>query len=400
MSETIQIADLVARETTLESGVFTKRPIQIVRGEGSTLWDANGNAYLDAGASFGTNHVGHRHPSVVAAIRAQADQLLHIPSTYGNDARLRFLEALHAMAPAELSRTFICSTGTEAIECAIKFARQATGRPGIVALQRAFHGRTFGALAATAKAAYRTPFEPMVPGFSHIAPDDVEALHEAFTKDTAAFIFEPIQGEGGLRPLDDEYLRAARDLATDRGVLLIADEVQTGLGRTGKFLAVEHVGIVPDLVAIGKGLGGGVPLAACLATPDVANLQASASHGSTFGGNPLACAAGTAVLETIRDEHLAERATELGNRLFEAWAPLANLDGVRAVRGRGLMIGVELARKPFAVLDRLVSEGILALPAGATVVRALPPLITSDEDINRLATALYAAVTDLAGGSD
>ncbi len=374
---TARSPDLVAREAALESGVFTKRPIQIVRGQGSLLYDADGREYLDAGASYGTNHVGHRHPHVLAALQAQMDRLLHIPSTYGNDTRLRFFEALRPMVPAPLARAFLASTGTEAIECAIKFARQATGRPGIVSLQRAFHGRTLGALSATAKAEYRKPFEPLVPGFSRIAPEDEEALKAAITTETAAFLFEPVQGEGGIVPLSDRYLRAARDIAHDKGALLIADEVQTGLGRAGRFLACEASGVVPDLVALGKGIGGGVPLSVTLATDEVAIKQAKASHGNTFGGNPLACAAGVAVLEVIRSQRLVARSAEVGARLLSALAPLADFPGVRAVRGKGLMLGVELSGKPFPVLDAMVARGVLALPAGATVVRLLPPLVLS-----------------------
>lgn len=387
--------DPLERERRLESGVFPKRPLRIVRGTGSMLFDDAGNGYLDAGASYGTNHVGHRHPRVVAAIRDQSDRLLHIPSTYHNDARSGFLERLVGLAPPGLDRAFLSSTGTEAIECALKFARQATGRTGVVSLGRAFHGRTFGALSATAKGSYRKPFGPLVPGFDRVAAEDIEALKGAITQDTAAFLFEPVQGEGGVLPLSHEYLQAARDLTTDRGALLIADEVQTGIGRTGTFLHVEQAGIVPDLVALGKGLGGGVPLAATLVTDAVAGKQAPASHGTTFGGNPLAAACGSAVLDAIVEERLMERAATLGDRLLDAWAPLADLPGVREVRGRGLMLGIDLKGKPFPVLDRLVDAGVLALPAGATVVRLLPPLVMSIEETDRLAAAVQSAVGDL-----
>lgn len=385
-------ADPSERERRLESGVFPKRPLRIVRGTASTLYDDQDTPYLDAGASYGTNHVGHRHPRVLAALQAQSERLWHIPSTYHNDVRTQFLERLIGLAPQGLDRAFLSSTGTEAIECAIKFARQATGRPGIVSLGRAFHGRTFGALSATAKAPYRQPFEPLVPGFTRVAAEDIEALKEAITAETAAFMFEPVQGEGGILSLSQEYLRTARDLTTDRGALLIADEVQTGLGRTGTFLAVEPSGITPDLVALGKGLGGGLPLAATLVSDEVAGKQAPASHGTTFGGNPLTAACGLAVLDTIVEERLMERAEVLGQRLLDAWAPLTSLAGVRDVRGRGLMLGIDLKGKPFQVLDRLMADGVLALPAGATVVRFLPTLVMTDEETDRLKAAARDAV--------
>ncbi|MBW3583716.1 MAG: aspartate aminotransferase family protein [Euryarchaeota archaeon] len=392
--------DPVARESALDSGVVPKRQVQIVRGEASTVWDADGNAYLDAGATFGTNHVGHRHPRVVQAVKDQLDRLMHVTLTWPNDTRLGLLERLVAAAPDGLERAFLCATGTEANECALKFARQATGRKEVLYLSRSFHGRTMGALSATAKRAYQEPFEPLVPGFRMVRANDPEALKEALSAETAALILEPVQGEGGVLPLDREYLKTARDLTADAGALLIADEVQTGMGRTGRFFAFDDAGILPDLVSVGKGLGGGLPVAATLMTQDVAAKQATLSHGSTFSGNPVQAAAAAAVLDVLKDERLVERSATLGERMLDDLRVLEEVPGVRGVRGRGLMIGVELKAKPQPVLESLRLRGILALSAGATVVRLLPPFVLSDAEADHIVGETKAAVLEQTTGAD
>ena len=272
------------------SGVYGKRDLAIVRGEGALIWDDEGNEYIDCVAGIGVANVGHCHPAVSAAIAAQAQTLITCQEMFYNDKRAQLLEALVAVLPDGLDRIFLCNSGTEAIEGAIKFARLSTGRTNIVAAMRGFHGRTYGALSATHKKDYREPFLPLVPGFSHVPFENIEKMKTAVTDQTAAVILEVVQGEGGVRPGSSEYFKAVRQLCDETGALLIIDEVQTGFGRTGRWFASEHVGIVPDLLALGKAIAGGVPMGAIAIGPRVTELPTGV-HGSTFGGNALACAA-------------------------------------------------------------------------------------------------------------
>ena len=276
------------------SGLYPKQPIQIVRGSGALLWDAEGLAYLDCTSGHGVANLGHAHPKVAAAIAAQAAAAGNLFETFYNDQRAALMESLTALTPG-LERVFFCNSGTETIEAAIKFARLSTGRSGIIAAMRGFHGRTLGALSATWNKKYRQPFEPLVPGFSHVPYNNIEALEQAVNEETAAVLLEVVQGEGGVYPANPEYLQAARRICTQSGALLIIDEVQTGFGRTGKMFAYQHSEVVPDLLCVAKSLAGGLPMGAVLIGPAVQNL-APGLHGSTFGGNPLACAAALATL--------------------------------------------------------------------------------------------------------
>ncbi|HVL49480.1 MAG TPA: acetylornithine/succinylornithine family transaminase [Candidatus Thermoplasmatota archaeon] len=379
-----------AVEARRESGVFPKRPVSVVRGEGARLWDAEGREYLDFGASYGVGNVGHAHPKVTRAIAEQAGRLVFVAQTYYNDRRAELLEKLLAVAPRGMDRAFLANSGTEAIEAAIKFARAHTKRAGLVAAKKAFHGRTMGALSLTYKAEYREPFAPLLPGVSHVAFGDEEALKEAVTAETAALFLEPIQGEGGVMVPPPGYLKAARDVCTDRGALLVADEIQTGFARTGRMWAVEHENVTPDILCFAKSVAAGLPMGGILLTDAVATLPV-ASHGNTFGGNPLACAAASAVLDVIAEEKLAERAERLGARLVrglsETGSPL-----VREVRGRGLMVGLELRVKNTPVLNALIQEGVLTLPTGATVIRYLPPLVVDERQVDRAVAATSKAL--------
>jgi acetylornithine/LysW-gamma-L-lysine aminotransferase len=293
---------------------------------------------------------------------------------------------LAAHVPGDLKRVFLCNSGAEAIEGAIKIARLLTRRPGILAAKRGFHGRTLGALSATWNEQYRKPFEPLVPGFSHVPFNDLEAVAGAITDETAAVLVEIVQGEGGVRPGDRDYFQGLRRLCDERGVLLIADEVQTGLGRTGRWFACEHVAVVPDLLCLGKALGGGVPMGAVLWRESLGTLP-SGVHGSTFGGNPLACAASRAVLRVLEEEELPARAARLGDqfmgRLAATPPPL-----MREVRGWGLMIGVEVRERVTPVLKKLMDRGVLALPAGPTVLRLLPPLVIQESELETVLEAV------------
>jgi acetylornithine/LysW-gamma-L-lysine aminotransferase len=365
--------DIISLEDSHTSGAYPKRPIALVRGQGARVWDADGREYIDCIAGHGVASLGHCHPAVTAAIQEQAGLLVTCSEILYNDQRAALLAELTAHIPGDLNRAFLCNSGAEAVEGAIKVTRLLTGRSGVIATMRGFHGRTLGALSATWNEKYRKPFTPLVPGFSHVPYNDLEAMAEHVTEDTAAVLVEVVQGEGGVRLGDADYFRGLRRICDDRGVLLVVDEIQTGLGRTGCWFAYEHVGITPDVLCLGKALGGGLPMGAVLWREALGTLPAGV-HGSTFGGNPLVCAASRSVLRTLAEEDLPARAARLGQ---EFMAGLRGIESplVREVRGRGLMVGVELRRRVTPVLRQLMGHGVLALPAGPTVVRFLPPLV-------------------------
>ena len=364
-------------EDQYTSGVYTKRPVAIVRGLGAHLWDADGKEYIDCVGGQGAANLGHANPVVAQAIAEQAMRLISCPEMFYNDRRAALEEKLANLTG--MGRVFLCNSGAEAVEAAIKFARLLTGRTGIVAAMRGFHGRTMGALSATWEKKYREPFEPLVPGFSHIPYNDQEALGAAVTDKTAAVILEVVQGEGGVRPGDPLFLKLAQNLCRQRGALLIIDEIQTGWGRTGKMFAHQHYGLEPDLLCLAKSMAGGLPMGATMIASRLGELPIQV-HGSTFGGNPLACAASLAAIGYLEDNHLPERAAELG-----AWflGMLSRIESplIREVRGLGLMAGIELKQKVTPYLQDLMGKGVMALPAGLTVMRFLPPLVISKADL-------------------
>lgn len=385
--DTYQILDIESQHT---SGVYAKQPLAFERGQGATLWDSEGNEYLDCSSGHGVANLGHAHPKVAAAIAEQAGTLITLFETFPNDKRAALMAKMTTLVPG-LDRVFFCNSGTESVEAALKFARLSTGRTNVVATMRGFHGRTFGALSATHNKKYRAGFEPLVPGFSHVPYNNIGALEKAITDETAAVILEPVQGEGGVYPADglcttEGYLQAARELCSARGALLIVDEVQTGFGRTGKMFAIEHSGVIPDLLCVAKSLAGGLPMGAVLIGGAVKNLVPGA-HGSTFGGNPLACAAALAALEVIETENLPGQAAEKGAYLMEKIRAIQS-PVVREVRGMGLMIGIELKQKVTPYVKALQERRIIALNAGMTVLRLLPPLVITYEQLDRLARAL------------
>ncbi|HET6398519.1 MAG TPA: aspartate aminotransferase family protein [Candidatus Thermoplasmatota archaeon] len=376
---------------------FPPKELVAHRARNAEVWSEDGRRYLDVGgASHGVALVGHNHPHVVAAVHRQADLLLHVAQTIPNRERGAFLDRLHARLPQALSHTFLANSGTEAVECALKLAVAATGRPRLVAAQQSFHGRSSGALSATHRAEFRKPFSPLLAPASFVAYNDEEALKEAVSAETAAVVLEPVQGEGGVRAANASYLKAARDLCDDRGAVLVFDEVQSGLGRTGHFLASSHAGIVPDALLLAKGLAGGLPVGTCSVTQALAAKLPPGGHGSTYGGNPLACAAGAAVLDVLRDERLAERARELGPRVVARLRSLAS-PLVRDVRGLGLMVGIELRIRPQPVLQQLHARGILALTGGTTGIRLLPPLTMPREQLDETLDALAEVLEETAG---
>ncbi len=381
---------------------FPAKPVSFVRGSSHELFTPDGDAYVDlGGASHGVANFGHSHPRIVAAIEEQARRLTHVGATIPNPERGAFLDRLHRILPSHLSQTFLGNSGAEAVEAALKHAAAATGRRRFVALQNGFHGRTLGALSATMRPQYRKPFAGLLLDVSAVPLNDEAALESAVTDETAAVLVEPIQGEGGLGVAAPSFLRAAERVAHDHGALLVVDEVQTGLGRTGTDLAIGPSGIRPDLLLLGKSLAGGLPLGACSMTEEVATRMPPGGHGSTFGGSPLVCAAASAALDVLREERLSERARETGERFRRR---LASLDSplVREVRGRGLMLGLDLRVRSQPVLDALLARRWLALAAGPTVVRFLPPLAIPPEVLDRAADDLAQclAATSLAASPE
>lgn len=384
-------------ENTYSSGVYSKRPVVIVRGSGASLWDAEGHEFIDCSGGYGVANAGHARPEVAAAIAAQALRLITCPEIVYNDVRARLLERLARLVPEGLTHIFLCNSGTEAVEGAIKFARVATKRPGIVAALRGFHGRTMGALSATWEPHYREPFAPLVPDVSHMRYNDLAAARIAISEQTAAVIIELVQGEGGVHVASDEYVQGLATLCRERGALLIVDEVQTGFGRTGSLFACNHYDLQPDILCLAKSLAGGVPMGAVCLGPRVmeSGRITRGIHGSSFGGNPLACAAALASLDILEQEALPERAAALGSlaleRLRKLRTPL-----IREVRGRGLLLGIELSRRAQPYLEALFERGILVLQAGPNVIRLLPPLVITEAQLERV----LVAVEEVLAGRD
>jgi len=376
-----------------DSGVYNKHDVVIVRGKGAHVWDSEGNEYIDCVGGYGVANLGHSNPAVVEAVKKQAETLMVLPQTLPNDKRAEFYAALTGILPKELRRVFPCNSGTEANEAAIKFAMMATGKRKFVAAMRGFSGRTLGSVALTYEPKYREPFGPYGHEVVFVPYNNVEALREAVDANTAAVFLEPVQGEGGVRPATLEFLQAARQVTQERGALLILDEIQTGMGRTGKRWGFEHFGVVPDIVTMAKALGGGVPIGAAVMTEAVANAMPKGGHGGTFGGNPLAMAAGVAAIRYLEDTRLWERAAELGPWFMEE---LRQIDSpkVREVRGLGLMVGMELKEKSAPYITQLEREHhVLTLAAGPTVIRFLPPLVISKEDLERVVEAVRAVLS-------
>ena len=384
---TQQIIDTENKHT---SGVYAKQTLTIVRGQGASLFDADGVEYLDCSSGHGVANLGHAHPKIAEALYKQASTLITLFESFPNDQRAQLMEKITALVPG-LDRVFFCNSGTEAVEAAFKFARISTGRKNFIAANRAFHGRTFGSLSATFNKKYREGFEPLLPGVSHVSYNNIEALDKAVNEETAAVILEVVQGEGGVYPASVEYVQAARRICDERGALLIVDEIQTGFGRTGKMFAIQHFGVTPDLLTCAKSLAGGVPMGAVLIGPNVKNLTPG-THGSTFGGNPLSCAAANAALDVIMEEDLPGEAAAKGAYLMEKLKAIQS-PNIREVRGLGLMVGIEMKQKVTGYIKALQEKKIIALNAGMTVIRLLPPLVITYEQIDHLVKTLAEVLT-------
>ncbi|HET7659271.1 MAG TPA: acetylornithine transaminase [Oryzihumus sp.] len=377
-------------------GVFGQPRTVLARGEGAVVEDVEGTRYLDLLGGIAVNTLGHGHPALVRAIAEQAASLLHVSNFFTTPGQVELAERLLALAGAPSgSAVFFANSGTEALEAAVKLSRR-TGRTRIVAAEGAFHGRTTGALALTHKPAYREPFEPLIPEVVHVPWNDRDALRAAVTADVAAVVLEPIQGEAGVRPADPAYLQLARELTSAHGALLVLDEVQTGVARTGSWFAFQQAGVTPDAMTLAKGLGGGVPIGALVTFgPEVTGLLTAGQHGTTFGGNPLAVAAGLAVLDTIEAEGLVEHARVAGDRVAAAVLALGH-PLVAEVRGAGLLRAIQLTADVAAqVADRALAAGFIVNPVTPSALRLAPPLVVTTEQLDTFVAALPALLDGL-----
>jgi acetylornithine/LysW-gamma-L-lysine aminotransferase len=385
------VGDSVKVDTKLQPiPLHADRGISLARGEGSYLWDDHGRRYLDLMTNYGVNLLGHAHPQVTAAIDRQASLLTNAHQSFDSPARQEFLDALAGFLPASLSRISFANSGAEAVEAALKYTRVATGRTGVIATHRAYHGRTFGALSTTSDAKYRDPFMPMLGGVQHVPFNNLPAMAEVMNDSIAAVIIEPIQGEGGIRVPEDGYLKGIRELCDAYGALLICDEIQTGF-RTGAPLAFSREGIVPDILCLSKSIANGLPIGVTIVTEAVSERVPKGSHGGTFSGNPLVCAAGGATLQVLADEQLHSKAVEKGDR-FQGRLRDLGLSQIREVRGRGLLLAVELKKPATPVIRAMQERGVLVLPAGGTVIRFLPSILIQDAQLDEGIDVLVEAL--------
>ena len=381
--------DIMDIENRYLANVFSKKPIVLTRGKGALVWDINGKEYVDCSTSYGVALLGHCHPKVVAAVQAQVEQLITCHSCYYNDKRAEFIQKLVKITPKGLDKAFLSNSGAESIECAIKLARKFTGKPEIIALMGAFHGKTMGALSATWDKKYRDPFMPLVPEIKHAAPDNADKIREAVTDKTAAVLMEPIRGEGGVRVPPEGYLQEVRQICDEKNVLLIFDEVQTSFGRTGKLFGCQNWNITPDVMCLAKPFAGGLPIGITVAKENIMASLKIGEHSTTFSGSPLVCAAGCAAIDALIEDNLTEHALEMG-KYFKAglYALMAKHKIVKEVRGLGLMLGMELRFDVHNVILKSADRGVLVLDAGRTVVRLLPPLVINKKQIDRAINVL------------
>jgi acetylornithine/LysW-gamma-L-lysine aminotransferase len=383
ISEGIEVAELAALEECILGGTTTRRGDAVIaRGEGCWLYATDGRRYLDLTSAQGVTMLGHCHPALSQAIATQAQTLISCPNFLYNDVRARFAAKLVEVLPPHLNHVFLANSGAEAIDGALKFARLTTGRTRAIAFRSAFHGRTVGAVSLTWEKKYREPFQPLL-DVTHLPYNNLAKVEEALDESVAAVFMETVQGEGGVNLGDGDFLRGVERLCRERGAMLVIDEIQTGFGRTGRWFGCEHHGLQPDMICLAKGLGAGFPMGAIAYSNGVQEKLYAGAHGSTFGGNPLACAAGLAAVQTYQGEGLIERAATMGDYfLHRLREELVDMTLVREARGIGLMLAVELRQKAGPFIKALMDEhGVIALPAGPNVIRFLPPLIISEAEI-------------------
>jgi acetylornithine/LysW-gamma-L-lysine aminotransferase len=381
--------DIINFENRLMANVFAKRPVVITRGKGALVWDIKGKEYIDCMGSYGVALLGHSHPKVVEAVCKQAETLISCHASLYNNKRTEFLQKLMSITPTGLNKAFLSNSGAESVECAIKLARKFTGKPEIIAVMGGFHGKTMGALSATWDKKYRDPFQPLVPEFKHVPPDNLGKLTEAVTDKTAAVLLEPIRGEGGVRVAPDGFLPGVRELCDEKNVLLILDEVQTSFGRTGKLFACDHWGVTPDVMCLAKPFAGGLPIGITVAKEPVMSSLKLGEHSTTFSGSPLVCAAACAAIDVLVKDKLADRAATLGAYFKAKLEELqAKYKIVKEVRGLGLMLGMEFRYDVRNIILKTMDKGVLILDAGRNVLRFLPPLVIEKEQIDKAVAVL------------
>ncbi|NDB46125.1 MAG: aspartate aminotransferase family protein [Nitrososphaeria archaeon] len=365
--------------------MYQRFPVTIERGEGAKLYDVNGREYLDCMGGYGVALVGHRNPRVVAALKAQLDKIITVHTSLYNKTREEFLESLMKIAPKGLTQVHMGNSGTEAVEAAIKFARKFTGKSGMIAMNGSYHGKSLGSLSVTFNPKYRKAFMPLVEKVAFSPFGDIASLREKIDSDTAFVIMEPIQGESGINVAPSGFLQDVRKLCDERGILLIFDEIQAGLGRTGKMWACDHWNTTPDIICLAKGIAGGVPMSATLTRPDILAAMSKGEHSSTFGGNPLSCAAGIATIQALTQDGLVDNAAKVGKFFMDGLEKLKEKHSIiREVRGKGMMIGVEMKFEVKDILMDGIQEGVLLLYSGRNILRFLPPLVMTEVEITKV----------------
>ena len=382
-------------EDQFMGSLYQRFPVTVEKGVGAHVWDIDGKEYIDCMGGYGVALVGHQNQRVNKAIKEQVDKIITVHSSLYNKTREEFLKTLIGLAPKGLTQVHLNNSGAEAIEAAIKFARKFTGKKGMVAMKGSYHGKSFGALSLTFNPKYKKAFKPLVEKVSFASFGDIESLRSVIDDDTAFVILEPIQGESGIIVAPDGFLQDVRKLCDEKGILLIFDEIQAGLGRTGRLWACEHWNTTPDILCLAKGIAGGVPMGATLVRPEILAAMSKGEHSSTFGGNPISCAAGTAALKALTEDGLIENAEKMGKIFREGLEKLKEKHTmIREIRGKGLMIGVEMKFEVRDILMGLIREGVLMLYSGRNILRILPPLVISEEDITKVLHALDSILTE------
>lgn len=381
-------------EDQFMGNIYQRFPVTIERGLGAHVWDADGKEYIDCMGGYGVALVGHCNPRVVKAIKNQVDKIITVHSSLYNKTREEFLEKLIKISPKNLSQVYLNNSGTEAVEAAIKFARKFTGKKKMIAMNGSYHGKSLGALSITFNQKYRKAFEPLVDTVNFSSFGDIEALRSIADSETAMIILEPIQGESGINVAPDGFLQQVRKLCDEKGIVLVFDEIQAGLGRTGKMWASEHWNTVPDIMCLAKGIAGGVPMGATLVRPDILATINKGEQSSTFGGNPLSCAAGIGAIDALTEDKLVENADKNGKIFREGLEKLKEKHKIiREIRGKGLMIGVEIKFEVKDILFDGIANNLLLLYSGKNILRLLPPLVISDLDINKALETLDVILT-------
>ncbi len=382
-------------EDQFMGNLYQRFPVTIEKGVGAHVWDVDGKKYIDCMGGYGVALVGHKNDKVNDAIKKQIDKIITVHSSLYNKTREEFLTTLIGLAPKGLTQVHLNNSGAEAIEAAMKFARKFTGKKGMVAMKGSYHGKSFGALSITFNPKYRKAFAPLVEKVSFASYGDIESLHKVIDEDTAFVILEPIQGESGIIVAPEGFLQKVRKLCDEKGIVLIFDEIQAGLGRTGRLWACDHWNTTPDILCLAKGIAGGIPMGATLVKPDILDAMGKGEHSSTFGGNPISCAAGSASLKTITEDGLIENSDKMGKLFQKGLEELKEKHTmIREIRGKGLMIGIEMKFEVRDILMGLIKKGVLMLYSGRNILRILPPLVISEKDVTEVLHALDSVLTE------